>query len=174
MKKFVFFLFMVSVVFSCSKKTHNEPDTSNKISFASDMECIDCWKNSNTLKPGIAHSGQYASKLDSATEYSYGFAQDFKNIDLKKINKVTVKVWGYFPEPDIKAQLVVSIDSANKSKNWYGFKLEDAIKTPKQWTEVNFPVFLPPTCLPGDVLKVYVWNRDKFTFFIDDLELVME
>lgn len=173
MKTCIVIAVAIALFAGCTKKK-GKKESEIKLAFSSNMECVDCWSNVGTLKQGIAHSGTYASKLDSANEYSYAFVQTFKNIKPNQVKKVNVKVWGYFPNADIRAQLVIAIDSASKSKFWEGMKLEDKIKTANTWTEVTFSVLLPATCSDNDVFKVYVWNPSKRTFFIDDLEVTFE
>lgn len=167
----IFISLIVLTLISCSKKKDGKASENAKLVFTSNMDCFDCWANTNTLKQGIAHSGRFSSRLDSTVEFSYSFVQQYKNLNSGKAKKVNVKIWGYFPNADIRAQLVISIDSVNKNKFWESAKLDDKIKNANTWTEVTFSAALPLNISENDVLKVYVWNPKKRTFYVDDMEV---
>lgn len=174
MKIFILVLLIALSFISCTKKKKDNASTAAKLVFSSNMDCFDCWSNTSTLKSGIAHSGLYSSKLDSSTEFSYTFTQQYKYISPNKVSKVNVTIWGYFPNADIKAQLIIAVDSANKSRLWESTKLEDKIKTSNTWTEVTFSATLPAKISENDILKVYVWNPVKRAFYVDDMEISFE
>ena len=53
-------------------------------------------------------------------------------------------------------KLVLSIDRNGESLHYSGVRFQRYIK-PEKWTKVHFEVPLP-TLLPGDVVRVFVWN----------------
>ena len=164
-------LIVVMVVFAaCSgnKSKEREPGT---ILVASDLENVE-WMNLNTLSKDKAHSGKFSSKLDSLTEYGFGFSNTFNNLSDTLPLSVDVSVWLYYPQLKTNGVLVLSIDSIGTNIFWKGVPLGDSIKTANQWQEIKVTFELPKKIMPSDQLRIYVLNPEKRLFYMDDLSLL--
>ncbi len=167
MKKILLFAVMAVILFSCSKtgKKANE--------FTNDMENAKFWSNSSSVVKGFAHSGIYASKLDTANTFSYGFQSVFENILKSTPKKVIVTIWVYSLLPNPDASIVVDINNNGQSKFWKNSALNGVSKA-KEWTEVKALFDLPANLDIKDELKIYVWNPNKRDLYIDDLNVSFE
>ncbi|MEI6853767.1 MAG: hypothetical protein WCL06_13045 [Bacteroidota bacterium] len=163
-------LLIILVFAACSgnKSGNNEPGT---IALSSDLENI-CWMNQHTLCKTVVHSGKFSSKLDSVNQFSFGFSNSFNNLSDTLPGSVDVSCWIYYPQIKIKSSIVISIDSVGKNIYWKGFPLNDSIKAANQWQEVKVTFEIPKKVMPTDNVKIYVWNNDKRTFYMDDLKLL--
>jgi hypothetical protein len=164
-------LLVVMVVFAaCSgnKSAEREPGS---ILVKSDLENL-AWINQNTLSKDVAHSGMFSSKLDSLTEFSYGYSSTFNNLSDTLPVSVDVSVWIYYSQLKINSSLVISIDSVSKNIFWKGVPLADSIKAANQWQEIKVTFELPKKIMPTDNLKIYVLNAEKRNFYMDDLSLL--
>ena len=65
--------------------------------------------------------------------------------------------------------IVVSLDHENKNYFWQGFDASNMITVRNKWTHVSFKIKLPPVISDSDELKVYVWNTNRITVYVDDL-----
>lgn len=137
----------------------------------SDME-HNSWINENTLVKEKAFSGKFSSRIDSINQFSYGFSETFENIGDSLPYSLEVNLQLFYPETGINSSLVLSIDSLGKSIYWKGIPLKDSVKTANEWKSIKAVFELPKKILPTDNLRVYVWNNDKKTVYIDDLELL--
>lgn len=167
MRKIILLAALPLILFSCGKagKKANE--------FSNDMENVNVWSNQATIVRGIAHTGNYASKLDSTAVYSFGFQSLFENV-LKNIpKKINVTMWIYAPQANPKATLVVDINSNGKSKYWRNSAL-NGVTDAKEWKKMSATFDLPSNLDIKDELKIYVWNPDKQELYIDDLDISFE
>jgi hypothetical protein len=162
-------LFAIVVLSACSG---NKPDTGPGTKMiASNLEDLS-WMNQFTLVKDVAHSGKFSSKLDSVNQFSFGYSAPFNNISDTLPMSIDVSVWIYYTQLKISSSIVISIDSIGKNIFWKGIPLNDTIKTANQWQEVKATFEIPKKVMPTDNVKIYVWNTDKRTFYMDDLKLL--
>lgn len=134
-----------------------------------DMEML----NDPRLTKEVFSSGQQAHKLSKDLEYSIGFNKLFQDIpSYQGIQKITIGVHSYSKQKINDAVLVVSIDNAKEQKNifWEGKPL--LFDPLNNWNKNNFNYEIKPEFIaPGNSISVYVWNKTKEEFYIDDLEI---
>jgi hypothetical protein len=138
---------------------------------ASNLEDIS-WMNQSTLSKDVAHSGRFSSKIDSVNQFSFGYSAPFNVISDTLPISVDVSAWIFFPQLKINGSIVISIDSVSKNIFWKGIPIKDSIKYANQWQEIKATFEIPKKILPTDNVKIYVWNDDKRTFYMDDLSLL--
>ena len=115
------------------------------------------------------HTPPYASRVDTAFPFSYGFSGFLRDISEVSPRAIVVNFWTYFPRTGINANLVVSVDSAAKIKSWTGWSLLDSVKTASQWQQIRCKFALPGNMKPDDKISVYIWCPDRKEIFVDDL-----
>lgn len=144
--------------------------TENKLVYSSDME-YEKWMGAQSLVNERAHSGKFSSKVDSNSNYSFGFTEIFKNISDPAPAFANVSVWVNYPVTGIKSTLVVSVDAPDQNFFWFGTELQDSIKVANQWQEIKTLITLPADIKPDYKIVVYVFSNDKKTFYVDDLKV---
>jgi hypothetical protein len=170
-------LFVIScaiILFSaCSGNKEEKGNITKKpgvSSFSNDLEATG-WMNLVTLTKEVAHSGRFASRIDSAMQYSFGFTEYFKNINDTLPEKVDASLWILFPKTGIKCDLVVSIDSVGKNIFWSGLPLGDSITKANEWKEIKASIALPANIMSTDKISIYVFCNEKKTLYVDDLKI---
>lgn len=116
-------------------------------------------------------SGKSSHKLSTNLEYSIGFNKLLQDIpSFQGIQKINVSVHSYAKKKINDAVLVVSIDNPKEQKNifWEGKPL--LFDPLNSWNKNNFNYEIKPEFIaPGNSISVYVWNKTKEEFYIDDL-----
>ncbi|MBL7890560.1 MAG: hypothetical protein JNL24_13495 [Bacteroidia bacterium] len=176
------YLFLFAIPLSISCNTNHEGETASNGNITpkkdsliftnlyhelQDMEML----NDPRLTKDIFSSGQQSHKLSKDLEYSIGFNKLFQDIpSFQGIQKITIGVQSFSKQKIKDAVLVVSIDNAKEQKNifWEGKPLVfDPINN---WNKNNFNYEINPEFIaPGNSISVYVWNKTKEEFYIDDL-----
>jgi hypothetical protein len=166
-------LLVIVVVFSaCSgNKSGNGTGEPGSKLITSDLENVS-WINQNSLSREKAHSGNFCAKLDTLFPYSFGYQNTFNNLSDTLPSSVDVSVWILYPQLKISGCVVISIDSIGKNIYWKGIQINDSIKTVNQWQEIKVSFEIPKKVMPTDFIKIYVYNTDKRTFYMDDLTLL--
>nr|MBK9651337.1 hypothetical protein [Bacteroidota bacterium] len=138
-------------------------------SFSFDMEDSKNLMNEITRNNEKSSGGKWSAKMTDKNEYGIGLEKTFS--DLKSFNTirevgVTLKT---FSSNKIEgASFVFTIDDAEgKNIFWKSFPLTfEAGK----WNEQQFDfAFSKNKVDPTNRIKMYVWNQQKQTFFVDDL-----
>lgn len=161
------------ILFSACSGNKEEVKNENKPVagvFSSDLEATG-WMNQFTLCKDVAHSGRYSSRVDSVNQFSFGFREFASIIGDTIPKKVDIDFWMLCLQTGIKSTLVLSIDSVDKNIFWHGIELADSVKTPNKWQEIKTTVDLPENIMATDKISIYVWNKEKRTFYIDDLKV---
>jgi hypothetical protein len=171
MKKYILFIFTCVILFGCGKKE----ETSNALfSTSNNKDSANFWMNINTITKGTAHTGYYASKLDTLFQFGIGLNPKVKDLTDKTPKKVTVKCWVYSTTPNLEASIVCDPIINGEKLGWKNFDFKPVIKKANEWTEVIATFDLPKNITPDTELGVYIWNPNKLMFFVDDFEFSIE
>ena len=164
-------LLMATIFFTACSGNKNEKNTEPGTTLiSSDLEQL-AWINQSTLVKDIAHSGKFSSRLDSVTQFSFGYENTFSDFCDSMPLSVDVSVWINYSQLGINSSLVMSIDTIGKNIYWKGYPLKDSIKNINQWQEIKAGFEIPKNILPNHKIKFYVWNPDNKTFYMDDLKM---
>ena len=156
-------------IFGC---TETDENTEKKITVVNDMEGYNCWTDIKSIAKTSAKSGNYACKLDTSVEFSFGYINKLSNISKELPKKVRVNLFTFTSKPGIKASLVLQIDSANgKSVYWQSRCLDSYLMIQDKWNEVNETFDIPKNSNPNHTIRIYVWNNLKKEFLFDDLKI---
>jgi len=171
MKNIGLFAFVLFMIFACGKTDENK----NCLFHATNnLDANNFWINTNTIAKGTAHSGLFASKIDTVVQYGIGIAAKFNDLTSTLPKKVTIHCWIYSNEPNLDAGLVCDPNINGKSLNWQSFNLKTTILKAKEWTEFITSFDLPKNSTPDTELKIFFWNPNKKTYFVDDFEVTLE
>ncbi|GAA4017045.1 hypothetical protein GCM10022408_33250 [Hymenobacter fastidiosus] len=69
------------------------------------------------------------------------------------------------------SKLVLSVDRAGKTVQWYGMRLQNKLSANRRWNQVWFDVPLPADAQPDDLIKLFVLNENGSPSFIDDVQV---
>lgn len=176
------YLFLLAIPLSISCNSDHEGDNSAKgntttkkdsLVFTNlyhelqDMEML----NDPRLTKEVFSSGQQSHQLSKDLEYSIGFNKLFQDIpSFQGIQKISIGLKSYSKNKIKDAVLVVSIDNAKEQKNilWEGKPL--LFEPLNNWNNNSFSYDIKSEFIsPGNSISVYVWNKTKEEFYIDDL-----
>ncbi|HKR05344.1 MAG TPA: hypothetical protein VJY62_11985 [Bacteroidia bacterium] len=129
------------------------------------------WGNDTMyFNDSVFHSGKQSAFINEKYEYGPAFETPVKNLELKKGDTINISLWIYPLQDQQLAKLVLSIDGNDKSKLWTGREFKFYQTKVNQWQQV-FLGYIVKEDLSGDeVLKSYVWNDKKESFYIDDFK----
>jgi hypothetical protein len=136
-----------------------------------DFETTDGVMNANTVSAGNSYSGGMRSSL--GPEVEYGAGTSFKLADMSTIGKdsvIKVRFQMYSQEKLNDVLAVCSIESDGSTLQWDGFNVP--YEKGKTWQQAAFDFRIKPESIkPNSVVKIYVWNRAKSSFQMDDLHV---
>ncbi|MEP7169832.1 MAG: glycosyltransferase family 39 protein, partial [Bacteroidota bacterium] len=130
------------------------------------------WENESLFfSDSLFHSGKQSAFMTDNNEYGPTLSLPIKNLELKKGDILKISLWIYPMQEHQFAKLVLSIDENDKAKIWLGQNFNFYQTKVNQWQQV-FLAYVINTDLSGEeILKSYVWNDKKESFFIDDFKL---
>lgn len=126
------------------------------------------WKNLNTLVQESAHSGKFASKIDSVHQYSALYEVALKDLDTKIPKEVRFSAYGAKLIPETTAIIVVSVSG---DKFYLGVQIDTLFRNLGEWKPVSSTFKLPANLVGEDIIKAYVWNKTNGEFLIDDYKV---
>ncbi len=136
-----------------------------------DFESNEGVLNANTLAEGNCFSGSRSSNVGTDTEFGAGTS--FKLSDLIRLEKdscIQVRFQINSQEKLNDVLAVCSIESDGTTTQWDGFNVP-YVKT-KTWQQAQYDFRIKPESIkPGAIVKVYLWNRGRSTFQMDDLHV---
>ena len=131
---------------------------------------VENWNYSFIQSYSNAISGKNVNFLDSIHVYSSGYivrADKISKIPATYYIEVSVMVYDSVQGASNMANLVFSMDSINFRENyWQGIHLNDIPVNPiRTWRKCKFSLTLPKILNPNGILKIYVWNTGKKSFY---------
>jgi hypothetical protein len=156
------------------QRVHLYPASAHPYIFKNDFE-NGALAEGSKVTDSVQHSGMWSALLNPDREYCCehtAMVWDFNGMNPQYVNiEMLVKKTGPLP---IHAVLVCSIEKNDSTLNWQSEELDPYVKNSVSWFTV-YKTFSIPEGLSGDTrIKVYVWNRSKTSFFVDDLKIKYE
>ena len=171
MKKNVFILLSAIFLFSCGNKDENK----NALwSVENNLDATNYWMNTNTLTKENPHSGLFSCKLDSGAEYGIGLTANFQDLTKSLPKKVNIHCWIFSTRENLDAGIVCDPNINNQVLNWQSFNLQSSVTKANEWVEIKATMDLPQNITPETQFRLYFWNPNKLTYFVDDLEISLE
>lgn len=139
-----------------------------------DFESSDGLENIASIHDGYAFSGNKSIWLNNENEY--GATVKIRASELPIHTSRIVFRGKYYSDSKDSSQalLVLSIDNIkNENINWYGRPLKNFIQTDVLlWKNFECSFVISPGSLQNDEwISIYVWNKGKQIFYIDDCSL---
>jgi len=148
------------------------PEIKPAARFTQGFEQEDIPGGSRSYLDTMAKNGNFAYRIEDNIEYSPHIKKDIVTISKEKYNKIKISLWCK-PLTDIdNVILVLSIDANEENIYWRGMDLKNFI-TDTCWNQVFLNYVIPEDYIPqpGHQVSVYVWNRSKRSFLIDDMDI---
>ncbi|MBI4946172.1 MAG: glycosyltransferase family 39 protein [Bacteroidetes bacterium] len=122
-----------------------------------------------------SHSGKYALNIEPKDEFCITLKTTVKKLFRDNSGCVNINAWIYSKE-EIYAQLVMEVGDPNGKREWQGKPLQQFVKHPSpvgeghgvRWQEVFATFELPSSAYPDDEVRIYLWNQNKNSFYLDD------
>lgn len=116
-------------------------------------------------------SGKMSWKMDSLQEYS-AYPMQFKVGDLFRdsIKFLNIQAW-VFSISDISVHLVIEFSSKDSVYEWQSAPSDRFSFEPGQWCRLFYTQKLPASTKPEDTVKIYIWNPNKNSLYLDDVRI---
>lgn len=117
--------------------------------------------------------GSSSLAMGPETEFSPSFTDTLNSLKSGDyyIYNASVRYWA--GDRKGKETLVISIESGNEVIDWVGVELQEYNRRPGSWQQAFISRAVPASSVPL-VVKIYVWNRDKRSFLLDDMRATLE
>jgi hypothetical protein len=115
------------------------------------------------------HSGMYSAKAIPEKSTSWLYWVYFRDIPDSNISRVNATLWFLNKQPfPTGAMLVFSVEKDGKALDWQAEPLEE--KGKGIWTRQEAEFRIPSEIDDSTLVKLYIWNKEKSTFFVDDVQ----
>lgn len=127
------------------------------------------WKNINSTGR-ISYSGRNSGEVSPENEY--GLTYTTKDQPLLKTQSRTIRVSSKVLTSNIKNSEIIVYIKENGKKTYYKANgIQNVIQQNNTWESVEFEYQLPQVYADDYEFVVYVWNKAKDKFYIDDFEV---
>jgi hypothetical protein len=128
------------------------------------------------LYKGIAHSGQFSSKVFGKNSYSFSIERKAREIGPENLGAVAVSAWVYiFPtKSEVTSSLVFSMtNELGVTVTWKGVTVSGKELPMGKWFKVSglFDLAGLPV-KPDNKIQVYYWNNSATDILVDDFYIV--
>lgn len=151
-----------------------ETKMKDSIAFTFDFEHASDLKNIQTVTDFKAKSGTYSAMLNDSIEYSVTFSKNLSDIpDFKLVKEVKVECSLFSDKKIQNASIVLAIDGPDgKSIHWSG---DNIYGKENEWSTFTKVFPLDGSYLDNSgILKIFIWNKEKEVFYLDDLNIVFK
>jgi hypothetical protein len=128
-----------------------------------------------TISDSVHHSGMYSAKVTPDNEYI-----PFHSIPLDDLGGtlprfINVEFWLYDPGlVKNETQLLCSIDKNDSSLVWQSQPLAPLVKQTGSWQRITNRFILPNGLTREPVIRIFLWNPKRSSFFMDDLKVMLD
>lgn len=172
MKKTLLALALAALA-ACGNENPNPAAFGKDVLMASDVDSLVGWiADPNALKPGPAHSGQYALRVDADHEFSPGYTMVLGQLSTTRIRGVKLEAWVYATDSNSSGKLEFVLRQADGKELLRDQTRLEEVKSFGKWVPVSKEIIFPTTITHTAQLVVYVSRSDARTpAYVDDLKL---
>jgi hypothetical protein len=119
----------------------------------------------------IVRSGSYSYLMNEANEFSPGIEMPIKDLNTTEGARISASIFHHFnsaPQEN-PPLLVLSLQKKEKIFFYQAWEIRPVMF--HEWEESSFEHALPEWKSPNDILKVYIWNKGRQQFHIDDFSI---
>lgn len=122
----------------------------------------------------MSAGGKCSFNFDSTIEYGPNISIPISEIRGSGLERVVSEAWVYFDNLPAEAIFVTSLEIPGKEPLiWKGALIKDYAGSGK-WQKVLQTFILPEKTNNEAVLKMYIWNKGKESFLVDEMKLSIE
>ncbi len=132
--------------------------------------------NGSVITGLVSRSGNNSLLFDREHEFNSYFSEYPAMLGKDSaVRKLKIKFYIFNTSPSPTGALVICDISSKGQRIYYESRPADAPSySARQWSTVPVNFDIPKTIDPWAELKVYIWNRNKSTFYVDDFEIKTE
>jgi hypothetical protein len=120
-------------------------------------------------------SGMYSAKITPDKEYSPICSKPLSDFGERLPHFINVTFWAFNPGNQVVDALAVcSIDKNETNVAWQSQPLSSIFKQKRKWQQLTVRFVLPDDLDRDPVIKIFLWNQKRSSFFIDDLKIEFE
>jgi hypothetical protein len=127
------------------------------------------------LSDTIHRSGMYSAHIDPAKEFNSCYSVMINDLGEQLPQFIEVSYWAVNPVGwPLDASLVCAMDINDSVVSWQSVKLPPLTYNPTSWKEIEAKFIIPPDISREPRIKIYFWNPQRNSFFVDDLKIVFK
>ena len=126
--------------------------------------------DSTKIYTAHAHFGKHSLNIESKNEFCITLQTSVKKLSRDNSGYVNVSAW-INAKDKFNAQFVMEVGKLNGKTDWQAKLLPKFVKQTGMWQEVFATFELPSSAYPDDEVKIYLWNSDKNSFYLDDFNV---
>ncbi len=134
-----------------------------------DMEGSVDWPGLETIKKGLSHSGEAASRIDSASPYSAGFCRSMSDDDFNTPSTIKISAWVLRKNENDNGSIGIYLTSNDSVLFSKDIDLNELTKT-GAWTNVKQEIIIPARKTEREYLRVLFFHSSGTTY-IDDFSV---
>ncbi len=135
-----------------------------------DFETRKKWTDTTIVKSGAA-----SFRMDKQQEFSPGFTGWLSSFHVVKEPVIRLSCWVYLPEninpATHAAKAVISFESNYKAVAYHAKPIFQEGDQRGKWKRIVYEQPIIKNTLMNDVVRVYIWNPDPTTIYIDDMKV---
>jgi hypothetical protein len=172
MKK-IFLALALATLAACGNDNPNPTLRGKDVLMTSDIDSLTGWiADPNALKPGPAHSGKYALRVDQDHEFSPGYTAVLGQLTDTSIRGVRLEAWVYATDSNSSGKLEFVLREADGKEMLRDLTQLDEVKSFGKWVPISKEIIFPPKVNHTAQVVLYVSRADARTpAYVDDLKL---
>jgi len=121
----------------------------------------------------IVKSGEASFRMDKQQEFSPGFSGWLSSFHVEENPVVRLSCWVYVPKnvnpAKHTAKAVISFESNYEAVAYHSQPIFQEGDTIGSWKRIVYEQPILKNTLMNDIVRVYIWNPDPVTIYIDDM-----
>ncbi|MDY0161073.1 MAG: hypothetical protein RBR64_07015 [Bacteroidales bacterium] len=133
------------------------------------------------IKDGIvsnkmSNSGNFSAIVNGKDSYTVSHTQALSTFDIDNFDRLNYRYYYYSETANIDFVLVIEItDSNGEILHWHGDQVNTDNAQQGKWTKMLGMIVIPSELIkPENKIRVYGWNRNENTVYIDDIYLILK
>jgi hypothetical protein len=150
------------------------PDILGKdVLMTSDIDSLPGWiPDPNALKPGPAHSGKYALRVDVEHEFTPNYKVLLGQLSPSRLRGVKLEAWAYATDKNSSGKLEFVLRTPDGQEMFRDQTRLEEMKPYGEWVPIRKEIIFPPSVNSTTQLVIYVSRADSQTpAYVDDLKL---
>ncbi len=145
--------------------------------YLNSFEATEPGQDVRQITSAFVHTGHHALVMDQNRDFSPGFSRTIRSLPVKPDRNSMISASVYiYPQANLTmpgTQFIISFEHENQSYSYTKADLVSQNLIPGKWNKLMLQVPFPEIKSPDDLIKVYIWNFGKQSFYMDDLRVDM-